>query len=166
RLTQPVVVDSVYDRTSDVARWNIHDDSRPIQGNPRSASGDFILRDETVVAVLNNDLTTKQAKAGDRFTLTVREPHQYEGAVIEGTVASVDEGGRLTGRAGLTLDFNTIRLRNGESRRFAGILTSVRATNGATINVDNEGSAQGDNQTKTTVQRTGIGTAVDRKSTR
>jgi YMGG-like Gly-zipper len=160
RLTQPVVVDSVYDRTSDVARWNINDDSRSMPGNPRSDIGDFILRDETVVAVLNNDLTTKQAKAGDRFSLTVREPGQYEGAVIEGTVASVDQGGRLTGRAGLTLDFKTIRLRNGESHRFAGILTSVRATNGATINVDNEGSAQGDNQTKTTVQRTGIGTAV------
>src|ERR1044071_1769765 len=36
RLTQPVVVDSVYNRTSDVARWNIHDDSRSIPRNTRS----------------------------------------------------------------------------------------------------------------------------------
>jgi hypothetical protein len=159
-LTQPVVVDSVYDRTSDVARWNIHNESRPVPSNTSTATGDFILRDQTIVAVLNNDLTTKQAKAGDRFSLTVREPGQYEGAVIEGTVAGVNQGGRLTGRAGMTLDFNTIQLRNGETHRFAGILESVRAANGDTIDVDNEGSAQGDNQTKTTVQRAGIGTAV------
>jgi hypothetical protein len=159
-LTQPVVVDSVYDRTSDVARWNIYNQSRPVLGNTRTGIGDFILRDQTIVGVLNNDLTTKQAKAGDRFSLTVREPGQYEGAVIEGTVASVNQGGRLTGRAGMTLDFNTIQLRNGETHRFAGILASVRAANGDTIDVDNEGSAQGDNQTKTTVQRAGIGTAV------
>jgi hypothetical protein len=75
-------------------------------------------------------------------------------------VASVNQGGRLTGRGGMTLDFNTIQLRNGETHRFAGILASVRASNGDTIDVDNEGSAQGDNQTKTTVQRAGIGTAV------
>lgn len=159
-LTQPVVVDSVYDRTSDVARWNIYNEARPVLSNTHAGTGDFILRDQTIVAVLNNDLTTKQAKAGDRFSLTVREPGQYEGAVIEGTVASVNEGGRLTGRAGMTLDFNTIQLRNGEIHRFAGILASVRAANGDTIDVDNEGSAEGDNQTKTTVQRAGIGTAV------
>jgi hypothetical protein len=33
RLTQPVVVDSVYDRTSDVAQWSIYNDSRPVLGN-------------------------------------------------------------------------------------------------------------------------------------
>ena len=159
-LTQPVVVNSVYDRTSDVARWNIYDESRPVLLNTTPGTVDFILRDQTIVGVLNNDLTTKQAKAGDRFTLTVREPSPYQGAIIEGTVTSVNKGERLTGRAGMTLDFNTIQLRNGETHRFSGILTTVRAANGDTIAVDNEGSAQGDSQTKTTVQRTGIGIAV------
>jgi hypothetical protein len=159
RLNQPMIVSSIYDRTSDVAQWNIYSGS-PVLGNTAN-NGEFILRDgETVVAVLNNDLTTKQAKQGDRFTLTLREPGQYEGAVIEGTVGTVTKGGTLTGRSGMTLDFDTIRLRNGQSYRFAGTLSSVRTVNGETVKVDNEGSAQGDNQTTQTVTRTGIGTAI------
>jgi len=161
RLTQPLVVNSIYNRTSEVAQWSIYDGSRPVVGNTGVTSGEFIVRDgETVVAVLNNDLTSKQAKQGDRFTLTVREPGQYQGAVIEGTVGSVDRGGRLTGRSGMSLNFDTIRLRNGRTYRFAGVLGSVRTPNGDTVKVDNEGTAQGENQTTQTVQRTAIGTAV------
>jgi hypothetical protein len=159
RLSQPVVVNSIYNRTSDVAQWNIYEGLGP--GNTGTNSGEFIMRDgDTVVAVLNNDLTTKQAKQGDRFTMTVRDNGQYEGAVIEGTVATVNQGGKLTGRSGMTLDFDTIRLRNGQTYKFAGVLTGVRTLNGDSVNVDNEGSAQGDNQTTQTVTRAGIGTAI------
>jgi hypothetical protein len=161
RLNQPVVVNSIYNRTSEVAQWNIYNDAQPVLDSTAANNGEFIVRDgETVLAVLNNSLTTAQAKQGDRFTLTVREPGQYEGAVIEGTVGAVDQGGRVTGRSGLSLDFDTIRLRNGQTYRFAGALTSVRMLNGDTVSVDNEGSAQGDNQTTQTVQRAGIGTAI------
>ncbi|HEX5702687.1 MAG TPA: hypothetical protein VFX97_05775 [Pyrinomonadaceae bacterium] len=161
RLNQPVIVNSIYDRTSDVAQWNIYNGSGPVLGNSGVNNGEFILRDgETVVAVLNNDLTTKRTTQGERFTLTVREPGQYEGAVIEGTVASVSQSGTLTGRSGMTLNFDSIQLRNGQTYRFAGTLSSVRNANGETVSVDNEGSAQGDNQTTQTVTRTGIGTAI------
>ena len=159
RLNQPVMVRSIYERTSDVAQWNIYDGSRP--GNVDVNRGEFILRDgETVVAVLNNYLTTKETKQGDRFTMTVREPGEYQGAVIEGTVSSVTQSGRLTGRSGMTLSFDTIRLRNGQTYRFGGILTSVRTLKGDTVKVDNEGTAQGDKQTTQTVTRAGIGTAI------
>ncbi|HEY6045980.1 MAG TPA: YMGG-like glycine zipper-containing protein, partial [Pyrinomonadaceae bacterium] len=161
RLSQPVLVNSIYDRTSDVAQWNLYNGSGPVLGNTGTTDGEFIIRDgETVVAVLNNDLTTKQARQGDRFTMTVREPGQFDGAVIEGTVGTVTQSGTLTGRSGMMLNFDTIRLRNGQTYKFAGTLSSVRALNGDTIKVDNEGSAQGGNQTKETVTRTGIGTAI------
>lgn len=159
RLNQPVVVNSVYDRTSTAPQWNIYEGSTT--ANTGVNSGEFIMNDgETVVAVLNNDLTTKQAKQGDRFTMTVRDNGQYEGATISGTVGTVNQGGTLTGRSGMTLDFDTIRLRNGQTYRFAGILTGVRSVNGDTVKVDNEGGAQGDNQTTQTVTRAGIGTAI------
>jgi hypothetical protein len=161
RLTQAIVANSIYNRSSDVAQWNVYDGSQPVIGGTGITSGEFIVRDgETVVAVLNNDLTTKQAKQGDRFTMTVREPGQYESAVIEGTVSSVDQGGRLTGRSGMSLNFDTIRLRNGRTYRFAGVLGSVRTPNGDTVRVDNEGTAEGESQTTQTVQRTAIGTAI------
>lgn len=158
-LSQPVVVNSVYDRTSAAPQWNIYEGSTTV--NPGVNSGEFIMNDgETIVAVLNNDLTTKQARQGDRFTMTVRDNGQYNGAVIEGTVGTVNQGGKLTGRSGMTLDFDTIRLRSGQTYKFAGILTSVRSMNGDTVKVDNEGGAQGDNQTTQTVTRAGIGTAI------
>lgn len=161
RLNQPVVVNSIYDRTSDAAQWNIYNGAGPVLGSTGSSNGDFIVRDgETVIAVLNNDLNTKQTRQGDRFSMTVRQPGEYEGAVIEGTVASVDPGGRLTGRTGMSLNFDTIRLRNGQTYKFAGVLGSVRTLSGDTVQIDNEGSAQGDNRTTQTVQRAGIGTAI------
>ena len=106
RLTKPVVVDSIYNRTADVAQWSGNNDS-PVPTGPNGASNSaFVVRDgETVLAVLNNDLSTKQAKQGDRFSLTVRQPSQYEGAVIEGTVGNVDPGGRLSGRSEMSLNF-------------------------------------------------------------
>lgn len=161
RLTQPVVVDSVYNRTADVAEWNVYNDSRRVASNTSGTRGEFIVRDgETLVAVLNNDLTAKNTKQGDRFTMTVRQPGEYEGAVIEGIVSGVDEGGRLSGRSEMSLNFETIRLQNGQSYRFAGILESARKQNGDTLKVDNEGTAQGPNQTTQTIQRAGIATAV------
>ena len=161
QLAQPVVVDSVYDRTADIAQWNIYDPSRPVLGNASATAGEFIVRDgETLVAILNNDLTTKLSQQGDLFTMTVRDPSQYEGAVIEGAVGSVDQGGRLSGRSGLSLNFERIRLKNGQTYKFSGVLGDVRLLNGDTVKVDNEGSAQGTNKTTQTIQRTGIATAV------
>src|ERR1044072_806471 len=73
RLSQPILVNSIYDRTSDVAQWNLNTGSEPVLG-AGTTNGEFILRDgETVIASLNNDLSTKQARQGDRFTMTVRE---------------------------------------------------------------------------------------------
>jgi len=161
RLTQPVVVDSVYERTAAVAQWGIYNDSRPVLGNASATSGEFIVRDgETLVAILNNDLTTKLSQQGDLFTMTVRDPSQFEGAVIEGAVGSVDQGGRLTGRSGMSLNFERIRLKNGQTYKFSGVLGNVRLLDGDTVKVDNEGSAQGSNKTTQTIQRTGIATAV------
>jgi hypothetical protein len=51
-------------------------------------------------------------------------------------------------------------LRNGQTYKFSGVLGNVRLLNGDTIKVDNEGSAQGGNQTTQTIQRAGIATAV------
>jgi ElaB/YqjD/DUF883 family membrane-anchored ribosome-binding protein len=92
--------------------------------------------------------------------MTVRQAGQYKDAVIEGTVSGVDPSGRLSGRSEMSLTFDTIRLRNRQTYRFAGILESVQALNGDAIKVDNEGSAQRANQTTRTIQRAGVATAV------
>ncbi|HEV7843629.1 MAG TPA: hypothetical protein VGO69_08010, partial [Pyrinomonadaceae bacterium] len=164
-LTQPVVVQSVYERTSDVAQFDIYNGSSPTySGNypaTGTTSGSFIVPDNTqLVAVLNSDLTTQNAREGDRFTMTVRSPAQFDGAVIEGYVSNVNRSGRVSGRSEMTLNFESIRLRNGSTNRFAGTIESVRTADGENVRVDNEGSVRDDNQTNRTIQRTAVGTAV------
>ena len=161
-LSNPVVVQSTYDKTSEVARFDINTGPQTYPNDNNNPSGtDFIIANgESVVAVLDNGLSTANAKVGDRFTATVRQPSQYEGATIEGHVSNVQRSGRLTGRSQMTLNFDTIRLRDGGSYRFAGLLDSVRNAQGDTVKIDNEGTVRDDNQTTKTAERAAIGTAV------
>ncbi len=158
RLSRPVIVQSYYDRTSNVAQWNLPRQSFPTTA---TAAGNFLVPDGTrVVAVLNEDLSTQNTRVNDRFTMTVHEPYQYRNAIIEGHVSNVDRGGRITGRSEMTLNLDRIRLSNGNSYNFAGVVQTVRATNNDDVRVDNEGSVQEDSRTSTTVQRTAVGTAI------
>jgi hypothetical protein len=166
RLTQPVVVQNTYNRTSDVAQWNVYNGTTGgvypnSTGSIGTTGGTYAIRDgELLVAALDTNLSTRETRDGDRFTMTVREPAQFAGAVIEGTISNVSRGGRVTGRSELTFNFDTIRLRNGQTHSFSGIVEGVRTASGETVNVDNEGQVRDDNQTDRTVQRTAIGTAV------
>jgi YmgG-like glycine-zipper protein len=159
-LSRPVAVQSVYERTADVARFDINTGT-PGYPTTTTSGTDFIVPNgETLTAELNDDVSTANARVGDRFTLTVRQPINWEGATIEGRISQVERSGRVTGRSQLTLNFDNIRLRDGRSYRFAGILESVRTAQGDTVRIDNEGAVRDDNQTTKTVQRTAIGTAV------
>jgi hypothetical protein len=165
QFNQPAIVKTYYDKTSDVAQLNIYESSPEYGGGGTvgtTASGDFVIPSGTqLVAVLNTNLSTQTARDNDRFTMTVRSPSQYDGATIEGYVTNVNRAGKITGRSDVTLNFDTIRLRDGRTYRFAGILDSVRTPDGQNVRVDNEGAVrEGDSQTTRTVQRAAIGTAV------
>ncbi|HKR60618.1 MAG TPA: YMGG-like glycine zipper-containing protein [Pyrinomonadaceae bacterium] len=157
-LTRPVVVQSTYDKTAEVARFDIQGGyDSPIP----TTSGDFVIPNgESLTAELNDDLSTRNATEGQTFTATVRQPAAYEGAILDGRVTHLQRGGRISGRSELTLTFDNIRMRDGRTYRFAGILENVRLQNGDVVKVDNEGAVQDDNQTTKTVQRAAIGTAV------
>lgn len=167
-LTSPLVVQSLYERTADVARFDIYNGSTTYPNNTNNypdntttASGDFIIPNGTLlVATLNENLSAANSQENDRFTMTVREPSQYDGAVIEGYISNVSRGGRITGRSEMSLNYERIRMRDGRTYRFAGLTESLRTANGQTVRVDNEGSVAGTNQTNRTAQRAAIGTAV------
>jgi hypothetical protein len=161
-LGAPITVVSLYDKTSDIAQLDINN-SGPGYTNTGAigTSGDFVIPDGTqIIAVLNNNLTTQDTRENDRFTMTVRGPSQYDGAIINGYVTGVNRSGRISGRSEMNLNFESIQLRDGRTYRFAGITESVRTANGDTIRVDNEGSVRDNNRTSTTTQRAGIGGAV------
>ncbi|MFY9553290.1 MAG: hypothetical protein WAV20_05965 [Blastocatellia bacterium] len=165
RLSQEIVVNSIYDQTSNVARWDVYTGTPGYPRNdPRDAGRytDFIVPDGTVlVARLKETLDTTRVRSGDRFTLDVLSPFEYRDATIEGHVADVNRSGRVTGRAELALNFDSIRLRNGRTGRFEGILESVRTPNNEDLRIDTEGTvAEDKSQTGRTVERAAIGTAI------
>jgi outer membrane lipoprotein SlyB/head-tail adaptor len=164
-LTRPAVVNSIYNRTSEVAQLNLPLEPSPVRGNPPGGNpprGPYTVADGAeLMATLNNGLSTRQAREGDRFSLTVRSPSSYDGAIIEGYVSGVQRSTRVSGRPQLTFNFERIRMRNGQTYSFDGYIQSVRALNGDTVRVDNEGSiSEKNSQTTETVAKTGIGAAI------
>ncbi len=98
---------------------------------------------------LNEELSSKTAKVGDRFTVTVREPvYSTSGAVV------IPEGSEIVGRVdavtkaankgkpgALDVSFVRVDLPNGTKRVINGSLTELNADD---ANLDNEGTARGD----------------------
>jgi hypothetical protein len=163
-LRQPVTIRSSYRRLSDEARWSIYTSGgRGPYDNANSLADDRVVPDGTrFVAVLDNGLDAASAHAGDFYTLTARSPAQYEGAVLEGFVSTVDESGRLGGRAAMSLDLRSIRLRDGRSYPFDGVIEGIRTPDGDTVGVDREGTidATSGNRTRKAAERGAIGAAV------
>ncbi|MCA1609162.1 MAG: hypothetical protein LC730_06885, partial [Acidobacteria bacterium] len=139
---EQVTVTSVYDRVDNYTRGPV---GGPVGvGNvPSGPYRDFVIPNGTrLTAVLNDRVDTNVSQVGDRFTMEVTSPGQFNGAVIEGRLAQVERSGRVSGRANVGFEFDTIRLRNGQSYRFAGIIDSVRLANGDNVSVNNEGAVR------------------------
>lgn len=152
-----ISVTSVYDRTSNVATWPPVD-RRPNWNNTGSAgNGDFFIPNGTkITAVLRDRIVSNVSQVGDRFTMEITSPQRYRGAMITGRVIDANSSGRISGRANIGLDFDSVSM-NGRTYSFSGIIDSARENDGDVINVSNEGTVRDSNQTKKTVTRAGIG---------
>lgn len=158
-----VTVASVYDKTEQMANFSRVYNSNTSQNYPTNTTinNNFVIPNGTqLVAALNSALSTKNANEGDRFIMTVQSPSQYDGAIIEGHLSDTQKSGRVSGRAQVTFNFDTIRLRNGQTYRFAGLIDRVNQPNGDTVSINNEGAVRDGNQTTRTVTRAGIGAAL------
>lgn len=152
-----VTVSSVYDKISPTPDWNTA--GYPSNTGGGTANGFLISNNTAIVATLDSTISTRTTRDNNRFSMTVTSPSQYRGAVIEGTVTG-EGSGVVSGKANLSLNFDTIRMTDGRTYSFAGIVNQARDANGNIINVDNEGTVQDSSQTKTTVTRAGIGAAL------
>jgi len=157
-----VTVASVYDKTNDTAQFsNINNQNAGNNQNNGTTSTDFVIPNNTrLTAALRSTVSTKTTQDGDRFTMEVTSPSEFNGAIIEGRVAKTQRSGQVTGRANVSLEFDTIRLRDGRTYRFAGIVDEVTMANGEKVAVNNEGTVRDGNQTTKTVTRAGIGAAL------
>jgi hypothetical protein len=156
---ETVTVASVYDKISSTAQWSqVNNNQNTTTG---SLNNTFVVPNNTkMTAVLTTPVSTKASQSGDRFQMEVTSPSQYDGAIIEGRVAKTERSGRVSGRAQVSLEFDTIRLRDGQTYRFAGFVDGVTLASGEKVAVNNEGTVRDNNQTTKTAQRAGIGAAL------
>ena len=114
----------------------------------------------TISGVLDNEINTAVSQNNDRFKLTVQSPDEYRGAVIEGYISNVSKSGKISGQATVTVNFEKITLRDGQTFDFAANLQDVRSLNGKAVQIDNESTIRGDNQTKQTAKRGTVGGGI------
>lgn len=170
-LNQTIFAESFYGKSDSVARLGIDtntnsdvyssNDQDDYPQTTTTKNGEFIVPSGTVITgTLQNDISTKVSQNNDRFSMVVDQPNQFRGAVIEGYLSGIQRSGKATGRSKITFNFERIRLPNGQTYDFAGILQTVTDEEGKTVKVDTEGVAKGGNQTKTTATRGAIGAGI------
>ncbi|MBC8029692.1 MAG: hypothetical protein H7Z16_06240 [Pyrinomonadaceae bacterium] len=123
---------------------------RPVRRTPvrRVVIPTYTVPADTVIRVrLNQQLSSRTARIGDRFSANVTEP-VHAGAGVEvipvgskvwGRVTSVKQAGRRT-PGQILVAFNSVQLPKGTSYAINGSLSSLQADD---VNSDNEGSVTG-----------------------
>jgi hypothetical protein len=106
---------------------------------------------------LEDTLSTKDSRVGDRFTATVLDPVRFNEANVTGHISSIQKSGKVKGRTSMNLAFNTIRLREGRSGTLHGYVTKVYGNDAG--RADNEGGIESGSRSKQALKRGGIGAA-------
>ncbi|HKR12676.1 MAG TPA: hypothetical protein VJT15_11490 [Pyrinomonadaceae bacterium] len=107
---------------------------------------------------INDTLSSKDSRVGDRFTATVIDPSRFDEARINGRVSSIQKSGKVKGHTRMNLAFDSIELRDGRRGVLHGYVTRVYGDDSG--RADNEGGIESGSRTNQTIKRTGIGAGV------
>ena len=103
---------------------------------------------------LNETLSSKESRAGDKFTATVMDPVRFNEATVRGHIRSIVKSGQVKGRTTMNLNFDAIELPGGRHGTLHGYITKVYGSKGS---ADNEGGVQSESRGNQTLKRAGIG---------
>src|SRR5882762_722862 len=103
---------------------------------------------------LNETLSSKESRAGDKFTATVMDPVRFNEATVRGHIRSIVKSGKVQGRTTMNLNFDSIELPDGKQGVLHGYITKVY---GSKSSADNEGGVQSESRGNQTLKRAGIG---------
>jgi hypothetical protein len=103
---------------------------------------------------LNDTLSSKDSRVGDKFTATVIDPSRFDEARLYGHIRSIVKSGRIKGRTTMNLAFDSIELSDGRRGVLHGYVTRVYGEKGRT---DEEGGVQSESRGRQTIKRGGIG---------
>lgn len=107
---------------------------------------------------INDSLSSKDSRVGDRFTATVIDPSRFDEARLNGHVSSIQKSGKIKGRTSMNLAFDSVELRDGRRAVLHGYVTRIYGDDSG--KADNEGGIESGSRTKQTVKRAGIGATV------
>jgi hypothetical protein len=131
-----------YRRIAESADWALCRE-RATVGAPRPGplpARAFFRDDERLTATLETPLSSRTAKAGDRFSLTVQSPEELRGARVSGTVYAVREivdGGAIQrDRKDIRVDFDTITLPGGRIASLPAAIEYIRLPDSSLLRVE------------------------------
>jgi hypothetical protein len=107
---------------------------------------------------INDTLSSKESRVGDRFTATVVDPSRFDEARLSGHISSIQKSGKIKGRTSMNLAFDSVELRDGRRGVLHGYVTRVYGDDAG--KADNEGGIQSGSRTNQTIKRSGIGAGV------
>ena len=135
------------------------------QTKPRMKKGTTTKRVVPLVPVgtdlkvrINDTLSSKDSRIGDRFTATVIDPSRFDEARVNGHISSIQKSGKIKGRTSMNLAFDSVELRDGRRGVLHGYVTRVYGEGSG--RADNEGGVESGSRTKQTVKRAGVGATV------
>jgi hypothetical protein len=105
---------------------------------------------------LNDTLSSKDSRVGDRFTATVIDPVRFNEGTAHGHIKSILKSGKVQGRTTMNLAFDSIDLPGDPAKHgvLHGYVTRIYGSNAKT---DEEGGVQSESRGKQTLKRSGIG---------
>jgi hypothetical protein len=107
---------------------------------------------------LNEALSSKDSRAGDKFTAAVVDPVRYSEATVHGHIRSIVQSGKVQGRTTMNLTFDSIDLTDARHGIMHGYVTKVYGAESG--RADQEGGVQSDSRGNQTLKRSGIGAAA------
>jgi len=103
---------------------------------------------------LNDTLSSKESRVGDKFTATVIDPVRFNEATARGHIRSIIKSGKVQGRTTMNLAFDSITLTDERHGILHGYVTKVYGNDART---DEEGGVQSKSRGNQTLKRSGIG---------
>ena len=103
---------------------------------------------------IEDSLSSKDSRVGDRFTATALDPVRFNEGRITGHISSIQKSGKIKGRTSMNLAFDSISLGDRTST-LHGYVTRVYGSDSG--RADNEGGVESGSRTNQTVKRGAIG---------
>ena len=165
-LPRPVSIQSYYRRMANAPQWDVYADrddrgaGRRGWGGSGFGSGGRMngVPDGTrLLATLDTDLSMRNSRNGEPFTMTVRSPVEFQGARIDGIVSRI---GSTRGKGmDMRIDFQRIEMR-GQSSDFDALLNTIRLSDGSVLRINGDGDVREPNRGNDTIRNGAIGATV------